>query len=90
MKMPPYSAASADNNSGTAIKKEHRGAPLHERAVTEPRLTYRYYWIKAAPLRNGKAGVSADRSSSSVGKDAMSVSRLGGHKKEKPPTVALW
>src|ERR1019366_4962962 len=58
------------------------GAPLDERTVIERRpgkrsLTYRYRWIEGVPLRDGKAGVPTDRSSSVGWKDALTVNWLG-------------
>ena len=58
------------------------GAPLAERTVVERRpgrrsLTYRYRWIEAVPLRDGK--------------DALAVNWLGvaiADEKAKPPTMA--
>jgi len=58
-----------------------KGAPLDERTVIERRpgkrsLTYRCRWIEAVPLRDGKDGVPADRSSSVGWKDGLSVNWL--------------
>ena len=58
------------------------GAPLDELVVIERRpgkhsLTYRYRWIEGVPLRDGKAGVPTDRSSSVGWKDALTVNWLG-------------